>query len=104
MRSRLIVSLGTFGLDFLHDEWRFVFLVTNVDGMDLLGSMTPEFFYLLSMWVLIPQATALQQRMFALRWSFLLSGFGEEMTSGQQVSYLFFGLSHSALFCFSMRL
>ena len=35
---------------------------------------------------------------------FLQSGLGEEMTSGQQVSYLCFGLSHSALFCFSMRL
>ena len=50
----------------------FCVLVTNVDGMDLLGSMTPEFSYLHSMWFLVSQATALQQRMFALRRSFTI--------------------------------
>jgi hypothetical protein len=49
MRSRLFVSHGDFDLEFLHERVAFWILVTNVDGMVSLGSMTPEFSYLHSM-------------------------------------------------------
>ena len=74
MRSRLFVSHVDFGFEiFCMTSGVFGFLVTNADGMGLLlGSMTPEFFNIAFDVVsgFSIRATALQQRLLALRWSF----------------------------------